>query len=81
MPISWTNVMEWAGSGVALIFAITSIIEVLVVRPPASGANTTAYGVFMVAGMAAAIIGWQLERRQSLAGSTGVDAAAETVNT
>ncbi len=81
MPISWTNVMEWAGSGVALVFAITSIIEVLAVRPPASGANTTVYGVLMVAGIATAIIGWQMERRQSQAGSTGIDAAAETVNT
>jgi hypothetical protein len=81
MSLSWTNVMEWAGSGVAIIFAITSIIEVLAVRPPASGANTTIYGVLMVAGLASAIIGWQLERRQSPAGSTGIDAAAETANT
>ncbi len=81
MPISWTNVMEWAGSVVALIFAITSIIEVLIVRPPASGAHTTLYGVLMVAGLAAALIGWQLERRQSSAGSMGITAEAETLKT
>ncbi len=73
MPISWTNVLEWSGSGVALIFAITSIIEVLVVRPPASGAHTTLYGVLMVAGLAAAIIGWLLERRKGSAGSESSD--------
>ncbi len=74
MPISLTNIMEWAGSGVAIIFAITSIIEVLVV-----GAHTTLFGVLMVAGLATALIGWQLERRQRSAGSTGIGAwAAKT---
>ncbi len=71
MPISLTNVMEWAGSGVAIIFGITSIIEVLVV-----GAHTTLFGVLMVAGLAAAILGWQLERRKGSAGSKGIDAWA-----
>ncbi len=74
MSISLTNIMEWAGSGVAIIFAITSIIEVLAVRPPVSGANTTLYGVLMVAGLAVAIIGWQLERQQSSARSTAITA-------
>ncbi len=74
MPISLTNIMEWAGSGVAIIFAITSIIEVLAVRPPVSGANTTLYGVLMVAGLAVAIIGWQLKRQQSSARSTAITA-------
>ena len=74
MSISLTNIMEWAGSGVAIIFAITSIIEVLAVRPPVSGANTTLYGVLMVAGMAAAIIGWQLERQQRSADSLEITA-------
>ncbi len=74
MSISLTNIMEWAGSGVAIIFAITSITEVLAVRPPVSGANTTLYGVLMVAGMAAAIIGWQLERQPSSADSQEITA-------
>ncbi len=81
MSISLTNIMEWAGSGVALVFAITSIIEVLVVRPPAFGANTTLYGVLMVAGMAAAIIGWKLEQRQGSTGSLEITAQAATLKT
>ncbi len=72
MPISLTNIMEWAGSGVAIVFAITSIIEVLVV-----GTHTTLFGVLMVAGLAAAIIGWHLERQQSSAGSTAITAEAD----
>ncbi len=74
MSISLTKIMEWAGSGVAIIFAITSIIEVLAVRPPVSGANTTLYGVLMVAGLAVAIIGWHLERQQSSADSLEITA-------
>ncbi len=74
MPISLTNIMEWAGSGVAIIFAITSIIEVLVI-----GTHTTLFGVLMVAGLAAAIIGWHLERQQRSAGSTAITAEAETL--
>ncbi len=69
MPISLTNIMEWAGSGVAIIFAITSIIEVVVV-----GTHTTVFGVLMVAGLAVAIIGWQLKRQQSSARSTAITA-------
>ncbi len=68
MPISLTNVMEWAGSVVAIIFAIASIIEVLVI-----GAHTTLFGALMVAGLAAAIIGWLLERRKGSAGSESSD--------
>ncbi len=76
MPISQTNVAEWAGSGVAIIFAIASIIEVLVV-----GAHTTLFGVLMVAGLATAIIGWHLERQQKSARSTAITAEAETLKT
>ena len=72
MSISLTNIMEWAGSGVAIIFAITSIIEVVVV-----GTHTTVFGVLMVAGLAVAIIGWQLERQQSSARSTAITAEAD----
>ena len=72
MSISLTNIMEWAGSGVAIIFAITLIIEVLVV-----GAHTTLFGVLMVAGLATAIIGWHLERQQRSAGSTAITAEAD----
>ncbi len=71
MPISLTNVMEWSGGGVAIIFAITSIIEVLVV-----GAHTTLFGVLMVAGFSTATVGWLLERRQRPVGSKGIDAWA-----
>ncbi len=74
MSISLTNIMEWAGSGVAIIIANTSIIEVLAVGPPVSGANTTLYGMLMVAGTAVAIIGWQLERQQSSADSLEITA-------
>ncbi len=72
MSISLTNIMEWAGSGVAIIFAITSIIEVVVV-----GTHTTVFGALMVAGLAVAIIGWQLERQQSSARSTEITAQAD----
>ncbi len=69
MPISLTNVMEWAGSVVAIIFAIASIIEVLVI-----GAHTTLFGALMVAGLAAAIIGWLLKRQQRSASSIATTA-------
>ena len=80
MPIWLTNVMEWAGSVVAIIFAITSIIEVFVVRPTASEAHTALFGALMVAGLAAAITGWQ-SRRQRSADSTAITAKAETLKT
>ncbi len=77
MSISLTNIMEWAGSGVAIIFAITSIIEVLVV-----GAHTTTlFQVLMIAGLATAMIGWLLERRQRSVGSTAITTEAETLKT
>ena len=77
MSISLTNVMEWAGSSVAIIFAITIIIEVLVV-----GAHTTTlFQVLMVAGLATAIIGWLLERRQRSVGSTAITTEAEALKT
>ncbi len=69
MSISLPKVMELSGVGVAFIFAITLIIEVLIV-----GAITTLPGVLMVAGLAVAIIGWQLKRQQSSARSTAITA-------
>ncbi len=75
MSISLTNVMQWNGSAVAIIFAIATIIEVLVV-----GAHTTTlFGVLMMAGLATAIIGWLLERRQRSVGSTAITTEAETL--
>ena len=72
MPKSLTNVMEWGGSGVAIVFAIAVIYEVMVARPPRggeSGAPVTLFLVLIVAGSAAAILGWLLEGRKGSAGS------------
>ncbi len=72
MPTSLTNVLKWGGSGVAIVFAIALIYEVMVALPSeggASGVFMTLYIVLMVAGLAAAIIGWLLERRKGSAGS------------
>ncbi len=66
MPISLTNVLKWGGSGVAIVFAIALIFEVM---GGESGAPVTLILVLMVAGLAAAIIGWLLERRKGSAGS------------
>ena len=77
MPTSLTTVMEWAGSVVAIIFAITIITEVLVV-----GAHTTTlFQVLMIAGLATAMIGWLLERRQRSVGSTAITTEAEALKT
>ncbi len=72
MPISLTNIMEWSGSGVAIIGAISSIIEVVVV-----GTHTTVFGVLMVAGLAVATVGWLLERGKGSVGSTAITAEAD----
>ena len=69
MPISLTNVLKWAGSLFTIIFAIALIIEMSALGPRASAPNTTLYIVLMVAGLAAAIIGWLLERRKGSADS------------
>ncbi len=78
MPISLTNVLKWGGSGATIVFAITAIFDV---TGGVSGANTTLYGVLMVAGMAAAIIGWKLEQRQGSTGSLEITAQAATLKT
>ena len=67
MPISLTNVLKWGGSLVTIIFAFVLIMEMSALGPMASAPNTTLYGVLMVAGLAAAIIGWLLERRKGSA--------------
>ncbi len=69
MPISLTNVLKWSGSVATVIFAFVLIMEMATLGPTASGLNTTLYIVLMVAGLAAAIIGWLLERRKGSAGS------------
>ncbi len=66
MPISLTNVLKWGGSGGAIVFA-TGLIAV--VMGGESGAFVTLALVLMVACVAAAIIGWLLERRKGSAGS------------
>ncbi len=70
MPISLTNVLKWGGSGATIVFAITAIFDV---TGGVSEANTTFYVVLMLAGLAAATIGWLLERRQISAGSESSD--------
>ncbi len=66
MPISLTNVLKWGGSGAAIVFAAALISEAM---GRASGAPVTLVVVLMVAGVAASILGWQLERRKGSAGS------------
>ena len=73
MPISLTNVMKWGGGVATIIFAIALILEMSALGPFASASNTTLYIVLMVAGLAAAIIGWLLERRKGSAGSESSD--------
>ncbi len=69
MATSPTNMLKWGGSLVTIIFAFALIMEVSAPGPMASLPNTTLYIVVMVAGLAAAIIGWLLERRKGSAGS------------
>ena len=69
MPLSLTNVLKRGGSLVTIIFAFALIMEVSAPGPMASLPNTTLYIVVMVAGLAAAIIGWLLERRKGSEGS------------
>ncbi len=66
MPISLTNVLKLGGSGVAIVFAIALIYEVMGGK---SGVSMMLSMVLIVAGLAAAIIGWLLERRKGSAGS------------
>ncbi len=66
MPISLTNVLKLGGSGVAIVFAIALIYEVMGGK---SGVSMMLSMVLIVAGLAAAIIGWVLERRKGSAGS------------
>ncbi len=73
MPISLTNVLKWSGSVATVIFAFVLIMEMVTLGPTASGLNTTLYIVLMVAGLAAAIIGWLLERRKGSSGSESSD--------
>ncbi len=72
MPGWLTAVLMWGGSAVTIISAIAGVYVKIVTPPPEggeSGAPVTLYVVLMVAGFAAAIIGWLLERRQISAGS------------
>ncbi len=71
MPISLTNVLKWGGSGAAIVFATGLIVEVMGVE---SGVPVTLVLVLMVAGLAAAILGWLLDRRKGSSGSESSDA-------
>ncbi len=73
MPISLTNVLKWGGSVVTIIFAVALIMEKSARGPMVSAPNTTLYIVLMVAGLAAAIIGWLLERGKGSSGSESSD--------
>ena len=73
MPISLTNVLKWGGSLVTVIFSFALIMERSAVGPTSSALNTTLYLVLMVAGLAAAIIGWLLDRRKGSSGSESSD--------
>ncbi len=66
MPISLANVLKWGGSGAAIVFAAALISEAM---SRATGASVTLALVLMVAGVAASILGWHLERRKGSAGS------------
>ncbi len=72
MPGWLTALLKWGGSGVTIVFACAVIYVVMGAPPPEggdSGAPMTLYLVLIVAGLAAAIIGWLLERRKGSAGS------------
>ena len=66
MPISWTNVLKWGGSGASIVFATALIFEGMGRAP---GIPVTLVSVLMVAGVAAAVLGWLSERRKGSAGS------------
>ncbi len=74
MPISLTNVLKWSGSVATVIFAFVLIMEMATLGPMASLPNTTLYIVLMVAGLAAAIIGWLLARRKGSSDAESSDA-------
>ena len=72
MPGWLTALLKWGGSAVTIISAIAVIYVVMVARPPEggdSGAPMTLYMVLIVGGLAAAIIGWLLDRRKGSSGS------------
>jgi len=60
----------WGGSAVTMVSAIAVIYVWMVTPPPEgdSGAPMTLYAVLILAGLAAAVIGWLLERRKGSSG-------------
>jgi hypothetical protein len=60
-----TALLMWGGGAVTIVSAI-AVVYVVVVAPAiegaASGAPMTLYVVLIVAGLAAAIVGWLMQR-------------------
>ena len=76
MPGWLTGLLKWGGYTVTII-SIIAVVYVEIVAPPPegsdSGAPVTLYLALIVGGLAAATIGWLLERRQISAGSESSD--------
>ncbi len=76
MPGWLTALLKWGGSAVTIISVIAVVYVEVVAPPPEGGASErpmTLFGALMVAGLAAAIIGWLLKRRQISADSESSD--------
>ncbi len=76
MPGWLTALLKWGGYTVTII-SVIAVVYVEIVAPPPEGSDSGApvalYLVLIVGGLAAAIIGWLLERRQISAGSESSD--------
>ncbi len=72
MPGWLTGLLKWGGYTVTII-SVIAVVYVEVVAPPPeggdSGAPVTLYVVLIVAGLAATIVGWLLQRRKGSSGS------------
>ena len=66
MPGWLTALLMWGGSAVAIISVIAVVYAIIGAAP---GAPMTLYVMLIVAGLAAAIIGWLLQRRKGSSGS------------
>ncbi len=65
MPGWLTGLLKWGGYTVTIISAIAVVYVEVIARPPEggdSGAPVTLYVVLIVAGLAAAIVGWLMQR-------------------
>ncbi len=72
MPGWLTGLLKWGGYTVTIISVIAVVYVEVVAPTPEGGASeapVTLYVVLIVGGLAAAIIGWLLERRKGSSGS------------